>query len=54
MTIIDQGTRGANGNLLKYDRKIIVVTDGQGSMDASDLDAIADRLKEVEISMTLL
>lgn len=54
MTIIDEGTRGANGNLLRYKREIIIVTDGQGFMETSDLDAIAERLKEIDTSITLL
>ncbi|KAJ4304499.1 ATP-dependent DNA helicase yku80 [Kalmusia sp. IMI 367209] len=45
---IDGATTGKNGNPLKFDRRIIIVTDGRGYMDTSDLDAITNKLKSYE------
>jgi ATP-dependent DNA helicase 2 subunit 2 len=52
--MIQVTTSGKTGNRLKFDRRINIVTDGQGLMDISDLDAIAAKLKEDEIEVTLL
>ncbi|KAF2712894.1 SPOC domain-like protein [Pleomassaria siparia CBS 279.74] len=52
--MIDQGTCGKNGTPLKYDRRIIIVTDGQGHMDPTDLDQIAAKLKQDNFEITLL
>jgi ATP-dependent DNA helicase 2 subunit 2 len=52
--MIDKGTQGKNGNPLKYDRRIIIVTDGQGHMDPTDLDQIAAKLKADKFEVVLL
>jgi ATP-dependent DNA helicase 2 subunit 2 len=51
--MITQATSGKTG-LLKYDRRIIIVTDGQGYMDTEDIDQIAAKLKEDKYEVTLL
>jgi ATP-dependent DNA helicase 2 subunit 2 len=40
---IDSATTGKTGNPLKYDRRIIIVTDGRGHMDT---DTYLDQMKE--------
>jgi ATP-dependent DNA helicase 2 subunit 2 len=54
--MIDTATQGKNGNPLKYDRRIIIVTDGRGSLDAADLQQIAQKIKQpnAEIELVLL
>ena len=42
---IDSATTGKSGGPLKYDRRIIVVTDGRGYMDTADLEAISAKMK---------
>lgn len=44
--MIDSATVGKNGNPLKYDRRIIIVTDGRGDIDTADLDQIAAKIKD--------
>ncbi|KAF2686188.1 ATP-dependent DNA helicase-like protein II [Lentithecium fluviatile CBS 122367] len=51
---IDVATSGKNGNLLKYDRRIIIVTDGRGYMDTADLDAIAGKMKSYDPPMEVV
>jgi len=54
--MIDRATQGKNGNPLKYDRRIIIVTDGRGLIDTADLDQIAAKLKyqDAPIEVVLL
>ena len=52
--MINKGTSGKNGNPLKYDRRIIIVTDGQGYMDPTDLDQIAAKLTQDGFEVILL
>lgn len=54
--MIDSTTRGAKGNPLKYDRKIIVVTDGRGEWDTDDLEQITMKIKDeaAPIEVTVL
>jgi ATP-dependent DNA helicase 2 subunit 2 len=54
--MIDSATSGKNGNPLKYDRKVIIVTDGRGTMDMEDLEEIAVKIqdKDAPIEITLL
>ncbi|KAF2798118.1 ATP-dependent DNA helicase II [Melanomma pulvis-pyrius CBS 109.77] len=52
--MINKGTCGKNGNPLKFDRRIIIVTDGQGYMDSTDLDQIAAKLKADKFELVLL
>ena len=54
--LIDSATSNKAGKPLKYDRRIIIVTDGRGEMDTDDLDAIALKIKDDEapIEITLL
>lgn len=44
--MIDNGTQGAKGNPLKYDRRVIIVTDGRGQMDTGDLEEMAAKIKD--------
>ncbi|KAJ4362044.1 ATP-dependent DNA helicase yku80 [Neocucurbitaria cava] len=44
--MIDGATQGAKGNPLKYDRRVIIVTDGRGNMDTDDLEMIASKIKD--------
>lgn len=39
---------------LKYNRRIIVVTNGRGSMDADELPGIIEKIKELGIELTIL
>ena len=39
---------------LKYKRKIILVTDGEGSVDPDDFDDIAGKIKDCGIELTVL
>ncbi|KAF2865286.1 SPOC like C-terminal domain-containing protein [Massariosphaeria phaeospora] len=52
--IIDTGTQGKNGKPLKFDRRIIVVTDGRGHMDTGDLDAIASKITDDDARIELV
>lgn len=52
--MIDTATRGKNGNYLKYDRRVIVVTDGKGSMDTEDLDQFAQKIRNPEAPIELV
>ncbi|KAL1600570.1 ATP-dependent DNA helicase yku80 [Paraconiothyrium brasiliense] len=45
---IDAATTGTTGKPLKFDRRIIIVTDGTGSLDTSDLAQIASKLKDYD------
>ena len=51
--MMSEATTGKNGPL-KYDRRIIVVTDGQGSMDTDDLSGISAKVKSDGVELTLL
>lgn len=52
--MIDRATQGAKGNPLKYDRRIIIVTDGRGEMDTSDLEQIATKIKDLAAPIDLV
>ncbi|KAF1925511.1 SPOC domain-like protein [Didymella exigua CBS 183.55] len=54
--LMDSATSNKAGKPLKFDRRIVIVTDGRGEMDADDLDAIAMKIKDEEapIEVTLL
>lgn len=51
---IDSATTGKNGNLLKYDRRVIIVTDGRGYMDTADLGAIQAKVKSYDPPMEIV
>jgi ATP-dependent DNA helicase 2 subunit 2 len=51
---VDVATSGKNGNPLKYDRRIIIVTDGRGHMDTSDLEAITGKIKSYDPPMEVV
>lgn len=51
--MIATATTGKQGPL-KYDRRIVVVTDGYGPIDDEDLDQIVSKIKEDGIEITLL
>jgi ATP-dependent DNA helicase 2 subunit 2 len=44
--MIDTATQGAKGNPLKYDRRVIIVTDGRGQMDTGDLEMMTAKIKD--------
>jgi ATP-dependent DNA helicase 2 subunit 2 len=44
--MIDNATKGAKGNPLKYDRRVVIVTDGRGQMDTDDLEQMALKIKD--------
>jgi ATP-dependent DNA helicase 2 subunit 2 len=52
--MIDNTTKGKNGNPLKYDRRIIIVTDGRGSLDTEDLEQIAMKIKHPDAPIELV
>lgn len=54
--MIDNATKGKNGNPLKFDRRIIMVTDGRGSIDTEDLEQIASKIQhpDAPIEVVLL
>jgi ATP-dependent DNA helicase 2 subunit 2 len=52
--MIDSATSNKAGKPLKYTRRIIIVTDGRGSMDTSDLEQIATKLKDAEAPVEIL
>lgn len=52
--MMDVATSNKAGKPLKFDRRIIIVTDGQGYIDTTDLDDIAAKVKQDEIEITLL
>ena len=39
---------------LKYKRKIVLVTDGRGSMDADDASQITEKIKSDEIELVVM
>lgn len=53
---MDSATSNKAGKPLKYDRRIVIVTDGRGDMDTDDLEAIALKIKDEEapVEITLL
>jgi ATP-dependent DNA helicase 2 subunit 2 len=46
--MIDTATKGAKGNPLKYDRRVIIVTDGRGQMDTGDLEMMVPKIKDTD------
>lgn len=54
--MIDTATRGAKGNPLKYDRRIIIMTDGRGEMVTEDLEQLTSKIKDPDapFEITLL
>jgi ATP-dependent DNA helicase 2 subunit 2 len=52
--MIDNATKGKNGNPLKYDRRIIIVTDGRGTMDSDDLKQIAGKVQQTDAPIELV
>ncbi|KAF2201806.1 SPOC domain-like protein [Delitschia confertaspora ATCC 74209] len=52
--MISEATSNKSGKPLKYDRRIIMVTDGFGPIHDDDLDGIASKIKDDEIELTLL
>jgi ATP-dependent DNA helicase 2 subunit 2 len=52
--MIDNATTGKNGNPLKYDRRIIIVTDGRGAMDSDDLKQIAGKVQQTDAPIELV
>lgn len=39
---------------LKYNKKIVLVTNGNGTMDTDDIDSIASKVREEEITLVVL
>ena len=52
--LMDSATQNKVGKPLKYDRRIIIVTDGRGEMDDGDLDDIAIKIKDVEAPIEIV
>jgi ATP-dependent DNA helicase 2 subunit 2 len=52
--MIDRATSNKAGKPLKYTRRIIIVTDGRGSMDTSDLEQIAMKITDAEAPVEVL
>ncbi|KAL5113920.1 ATP-dependent DNA helicase yku80 [Pleosporales sp. CAS-2024a] len=52
--MIDNATKGKNGNPLKFDRRIIMVTDGRGSIDTNDVAHIAAKLQHPDAPIELV
>ena len=47
-------TRNAKGEPLKYARKIVLMTNGRGAMDADDIDEVAKKLNEDNIDLVIV
>lgn len=54
MHLMDNATQNKAGKPLKYDRRIIIVTDGCGEMDGSDLEDIAMKIKDAEAPIEIV
>ena len=39
---------------LKYKRKIVLITDGRGSMDANDISQITEKIKSDEMELVIM
>lgn len=52
--LMDSATQNKAGKPLKYDRRIIIVTDGRGEMDGSDLEEIAMKIKDAEAPIEIV
>ncbi|KAH6633693.1 ATP-dependent DNA helicase-like protein II [Boeremia exigua] len=52
--LMDSATQNKAGKPLKYDRRIIIVTDGNGEMDGDDLADIAAKIKDVEAPIEIV
>ena len=51
---IQKFTTLKSGKLGKYARKIVLLTDGQGTMDGSDIEPIAQQINELEIELVVM
>lgn len=47
-------TRNAKGEPLKYARKIVLMTNGRGAMDADDIDEVSKKLNEDNIDLVVV
>jgi ATP-dependent DNA helicase 2 subunit 2 len=47
-------TKNAKGEPLKYARKIILMTNGRGPMDADDIDEVAKKLNDDRIELVIV
>jgi ATP-dependent DNA helicase 2 subunit 2 len=52
--MIDNATKGKNGNPLKYDRRIIIVTDGRGAMDSDDVEQITSKVQQTDAPIEIV
>lgn len=52
--MIDNATKGTKGNPLKYDRRVIIVTDGRGQMDTEDLEQMASKIKDPDAPFEII
>ncbi|KAJ4350802.1 ATP-dependent DNA helicase yku80 [Ascochyta clinopodiicola] len=52
--LMDSATQNKAGKPLKYDRRIIIVTDGRGEMDDGDLDDIAMKIKDIDAPIEIV
>lgn len=54
ITLIEEFTTLKSGKPGKYARKIVLLTDGEGSIDDEDIDPIAAKINEVGIDLVIL
>lgn len=52
--MINDFTVNAKGKPLEFKREVYLITDGMGPIDEDDVQAIADRLNEVGIKLTIM
>jgi ATP-dependent DNA helicase 2 subunit 2 len=52
--MIDSATSNKAGKPLKYTRRVIIVTDGRGQMDTSDLEQIAMKINDSDAPIEVL
>jgi ATP-dependent DNA helicase 2 subunit 2 len=52
--LIEKATTLKSGKPGKFKRTIVLLTDGQGEMDADDIDDIAAKIKEVDIELKVM
>lgn len=54
ISLIEEFTKLKTGKPGKYDRKIVLLTDGEGHIDDDEIDPIAEKINEVGIELLVL
>jgi ATP-dependent DNA helicase 2 subunit 2 len=54
VSLIEESTKLKTGKPGKYDRKIVLLTDGEGHIDDDEIDPIAEKINEVGIELLVL